>query len=127
MAADIAFDAVGQTYQPAEVALLEYHLHIPGPDPLTNADSEAARLLRSSHSGTPTALLDGKATDPLGGGPAESKKSYDTLRKSLDDVLKKNGQASIKMEVARTGDNVGIDAEVTDLTKTGDRVRLLSR
>ena len=39
VSADVAFDALLETYKPNEVVLLEYHLHIPGPDPLTNADS----------------------------------------------------------------------------------------
>src|SRR5262249_22800010 len=40
VAADMAFDALGKTFKPSEVVLLQYHLHIPGPDPLTNADTE---------------------------------------------------------------------------------------
>ena len=36
VAADLAFDALGKTYKPTDVVLLEYHLHIPGPDALTN-------------------------------------------------------------------------------------------
>ena len=39
LAADLAFDALEQTYTPKDVVLLEYHLHIPRPDPLTNTDS----------------------------------------------------------------------------------------
>jgi hypothetical protein len=125
VAADIAFDAVGKSYTSSEVALLQYHLHIPGPDPLTNADSEARQnFYGKTIEGTPTLFLDGKTSDPLGGGRDGGKESYDTLRKTLDEVLKKNGQASITLNVRRTGDKVDIEAEVTDLTKSGDRVRL---
>jgi hypothetical protein len=125
VAADIAFDAVGKAYKTREVALLQYHLHIPGPDPLTNADSEARQnYYDRAIEGTPTLFLDGKPSDPLGGGPDGSKESYDTLRKALDEVLKKNGQASLTLNVQRTGDQVDLEAEVTDLTKSGDRVRL---
>ena len=42
VAADVAFDALLQTYKPAEFIGLQYHLHIPGPDPLTNDDSHGA-------------------------------------------------------------------------------------
>src|SRR5262249_44181810 len=41
VAADLGFDALAKTYKPSEVLLLQYHEHIPGPDPLTNADTEA--------------------------------------------------------------------------------------
>ena len=43
VAADVAFDALLMTYKPAEFIGLQYHLPIPGPDPLTNDDSEHAR------------------------------------------------------------------------------------
>jgi hypothetical protein len=125
VAADIAFDAVGKTYKTGEVALLQYHLHIPGPDPLTNADSEARQnYYGKAIEGTPTVFLDGKPSEPLGGGPDGGKDSYDTLRKGLDEVLQKNGQAGITLNVRRTGDKVDLEAEVTELTKVGDRVRL---
>src|SRR5262249_39195134 len=35
VAADLAFDAVGKSFKPSEAILLQYHLHIPRPDPLT--------------------------------------------------------------------------------------------
>ncbi len=125
VAADIAFDAVGKAYKTSEVALLQYHLHIPGPDPLTNADSEARQNYYGRDiEGTPTLFLDGKPSDPLGGPPGGGKDSYQTLRKVLDDVLKKNGQASLTLNVRRTGDTVDLEAEVTDLAKSGDRVHL---
>src|SRR5262245_27716729 len=55
VAADLAFDALAKTYKPTEVVLLEYHLHIPGPDPLTNADSEARqKYYGDAIEGTPT-------------------------------------------------------------------------
>ena len=41
VAADVAFDVLEKTYKPADLVLIQYHLHIPGPDPLTNAASEA--------------------------------------------------------------------------------------
>ena len=41
VAAGVAFDALRDTYRPTELVLIQYHLHIPGPDPLTNADGEA--------------------------------------------------------------------------------------
>lgn len=126
VAADIAFDAVLQTYKPDEVVLLQYHLHIPGPDPLTNADSEAReKYYGEAVDGTPTVLLDGKPlSDELGGRRNDSKASYDTLRKRLDEALAKNAGGRIKLEVRRTGDNIDMESEVADLEKTGDRVRL---
>src|SRR5262249_38331410 len=69
VAADVAFDAALETYKPSEVVFLQYHLHIPGPDSLTNADSEARQNFYGSDEieGTPTMFVDGKATTPMGG------------------------------------------------------------
>ncbi|HWG44669.1 MAG TPA: hypothetical protein VN688_17970 [Gemmataceae bacterium] len=125
VAADIACDAVLKSYKPSEVVVLQYHLHIPGPDPLTNTDSVARQEYYGKDiEGTPTAFLDGKPTEPLGGPSSGSKESYDSLRKQLDGVLQKKAGASIKLDVQRTGDKINVSAEVADLTKTGDRVRL---
>ena len=125
VAADIAFDAALKTYKPSEVIALQYHLHIPGPDPLTNADSEArAEYYGKAIEGTPTAFLDGKATEPLGGGASGSKESYETLRKQLDGALKKQAGARLQLDVRRTGEQIDMEAEVADLEKSGDRVRL---
>src|SRR5262249_35647879 len=38
-AVDLAFDGLMKTYKPADVVLLQYHVHIPGPDPLASPDS----------------------------------------------------------------------------------------
>ena len=54
VAADKAFDALEKTYKPGEVLLLEYHEHIPGPDPLTSPVNER-RLLYYKGEGHPHA------------------------------------------------------------------------
>ena len=71
VAADKAFDALGKTFKPSDVILLQYHLHIPGPDPLTNPDSiSRSRFYKDAVDGTPSILMNGKP-GPDGGGPAE--------------------------------------------------------
>src|SRR5207249_4679173 len=62
VAADLAFDALTKTYAPTDVVFLQYHLHIPGPDPLTNPDSDARQQFYGDViEGTPTVLFNGKA------------------------------------------------------------------
>jgi hypothetical protein len=125
VAADIAFDAALKVYKPSEVALLQYHLHIPGPDPLTNADSEArAAYYGEMIEGTPTVIVDGKATAPLGGFADNGKQSYETLREVLDKALDTKPQAHLRLDVRRTADKIDLQADVTDLKKTGEKVRL---
>src|SRR3712207_8394057 len=47
-AAELAFTALGRTFQPAEVALVRYDLHARQPDPLSSPDRKSTRL-NSSH------------------------------------------------------------------------------
>ncbi len=58
VAADLAFDGIIDRYDRATVAVLEYHLNIPAPDPLTNAYSEQ-RVYYYNVAGTPGAVIDG--------------------------------------------------------------------
>ncbi|HXG09447.1 MAG TPA: hypothetical protein VNK04_06630 [Gemmataceae bacterium] len=123
VAADVAFDALLQTYPPADVVLLQYHLHIPGPDPLTNRDTEKRSEFYGVQ-GTPTVFLDGKEGPPVGGGRQHAKDRYDTLRKQLDERLEAAPQAGLRLTADRKGDKIDIQAEVADLKKTGDHIRL---
>ncbi len=125
VSADIAFDAALKAYKPGDVALLQYHLHIPGPDPLTNADTEARQqyygdIIR----GTPTMLIDGKETEGLGGFKIHGKDRWGTLSKLLDKDLEKEPQAQVQLKVNRSGDELDLTANVEGLKKTGDKVRL---
>ena len=65
VAADVAFDALSRAYQPKDLILLQYHVHIPGPDPLTTAEtvermSYYAKLAPQEVRGTPSTVFNGK-------------------------------------------------------------------
>jgi hypothetical protein len=125
VAADIAFDALIQTYKPTELALLQYHLHVPGPDPLTNAAAEArARYYADDIGGTPTTFLDGQATPNMGGDRDLGKKRYEALRKLIDEELEAEPQARLQLTARRQGGTLAVHAEVSDLKKPGEKVRL---
>jgi hypothetical protein len=136
VAADIAFDAAAQTYKSKDVVFLEYHLHIPGPDPLTNADSEARQKLYGNEiRGTPTCLVNGKTTDSLGGGKVKVKDpmsgkefgaeiSYGKLHSAIDEALEAESQGDVLLTAKRNGDKIDVEAKIVDLKKTGDKVRL---
>jgi hypothetical protein len=124
VAADVAFDAAMKTYKPSEVVFLQYHLHIPGPDALTNADTVARGTFYDIES-TPSAFIDGKASEtPLGGGRAVAKQRYESLREMLDEAVEKKAGGSIKLAVTRKGDKIDVSADVADLSKTGKGVKL---
>jgi hypothetical protein len=126
VAADLAFDALGKSYKPTEVALLQYHIHIPSFDPLANPDSEARqRYYGDAIEGTPTILFEGKAAAGGGGAfPDVAKEKYKEYREVIDPLLNTPAKAKIKLAAMQKGSKIDISAEVTDLEDPGDRTRL---
>jgi hypothetical protein len=123
VSADVAFDALLHTYQPSQVVLLQYHLHIPGPDPLTNKDSEKRGQFYGIQ-GTPSLFVDGQAGPPMGGYKQHSKERYDAVMKVLSDALETEPQAKLKLAGELQGQQLAIQAEVADLKKKGEDIRL---
>lgn len=123
VAADLAFDGLEKTYKPTDVLLLQYHLHIPGPDPLTNPDTEARSDAYEIDS-TPNILFNGKPEVPGGGGIPQAQEKYNAYRAVIESLLETTAPAKIKAAVQRKGDKLDITAEVSDLEKPGEKVRL---
>jgi thiol-disulfide isomerase/thioredoxin len=125
IAADLAFDALEKTYQPSEAVLLQYHLHVPQPDPLTNRDSEARqRYYGKAIEGTPTIFFNGKA-DAAGGGFAnEAQDKYKEYREVIDPLLEKPAKVRLQAKAVKKGEKVEITAEVADLEEPDERTRL---
>ena len=67
VAADKAFDMLSEYYPKKDMIVLEYHLHIPGPDPMTNPDTFKRYLYYGGNFGTPTVFFDG-GNRLIGGG-----------------------------------------------------------
>jgi thiol-disulfide isomerase/thioredoxin len=126
VAADLAFDALGKTYTPAEVVLLEYHEHIPGPDALTNRDTEARlEYYQRAIEGTPTILLDGRPLDASGGGVDEAAGLYEAYREVLDEqLIERPAGAKLTAAAVRKGNKIDITAEATDVDRPNEPLRL---
>jgi hypothetical protein len=121
VSADIAFDAGMKSYKPADVVFLQYHLHIPRPDALTNADSEArSKFYGDDVEGTPTMFIDGKVIRDMGGFKMHGKARYETLREQIDKNLEEGAGAKIKLQVSRKGDKIDMAADVSDVKEKKD-------
>ncbi|HEY8503333.1 MAG TPA: hypothetical protein VIL46_02045 [Gemmataceae bacterium] len=125
VAADLAFDALDKTFGPAEAVLLQYHLHIPGPDPLTSPDSQdRAEYYGAKIRGTPTVLFNGEA-DGTGGGPIGlAKEKYAAYREEVVGLLDKPAPLKLTLAASRKGDEVTVKANVSDLEKPGEKITL---
>ncbi|MBX9581174.1 MAG: hypothetical protein K2X87_12765 [Gemmataceae bacterium] len=138
VAADVAFDAAQKAYSPADVVLLQYHLHIPGPDPLTNPAAVARwgyyqKLFPYDPAagtgviGTPTTVFNGKqeARENGGGGSMEAAAGkFGQYRAALNRLLEQASPVKVSGTATRSGDKLEIAAEVTG-APAGARLRLV--
>lgn len=124
--ADLAFDALPRAYDSKDVVLLQYHLHVPRADALTNPDAEARAEYYGDEKvrGTPTVLFDGKVA-PVGGGPREdTEELFKDYRRATEQMLETPAAAQLQASATRKGDKVSIKATVQDLDKPGLKIKL---
>ena len=129
IAATVAYDALRETYQPTELVLLQYHLHIPGPDPLANADSQARweyydRLSPDERRGVPTTLFNGKPEAGGGGAMTAAQEKFKEYRLLIDPLLEARAAAKLSASATKLDNKINIKVEVADLEKLGTNVRL---
>jgi hypothetical protein len=126
VAADLGFEGLRRAYAPKDVVLLQYHLHIPGPDPLANADSEARQnFYGDAIQGTPTILFNGKPQAGGGGAADDAKSKYGEYREVIDGILGSSAAApKLVLRAERKGDRVEATAEVSDIAEPSDSLRL---
>jgi hypothetical protein len=129
VAADMAFDGLEKTYQPGDVVLLQYHMHIPGPDPLSNPDSDArfeyyADAYPKKVRGTPSNLFNGKVDATGGGSRDDSPEKYKEFCELLNKLLETPNTLKLAATAVRSGEKIAITAKVQNLDKPGEKVRL---
>jgi hypothetical protein len=129
VAADVAFDGLMKTYAPADVVLLQYHMHIPGPDPLTNPDTIArwdyyTGKFPGEMGGVPSSLFNGKPRSGGGGPMANGERKYDEYRGILDELLEKSADLKLAGSASLAGDKVTATVEVTGMKEPKDKVKL---
>jgi len=125
VAADFAFDGLEHTYKRNDVVLLQYHLHIPGPDPMTNPDSEArAAYYGKDVPGTPSIMFNGKVAPNPVGPRALAEKRYNECLDIVKPLLAESAKTKVEASAVRKGDKIDITASVSDLENPGEKVKL---
>jgi len=119
VAADLAFEAAIERYNPKDVAVLVYHLHIPRPDPMTNP-STVTRKEFYDVPGTPTYFIDG-GNQKVGGGAASGAEKLftDNVQAVVDKRLEVKSGAVLKLQAAMKNGKVDVAVDVTKLPATG--------
>jgi hypothetical protein len=130
VAADLAFDGLERTYKPNDVIFLQYHMHIPGPDPMTNPVTEGRWeyylkvLGRNALRGVPSSLFNGKPLEGGGGGIPQAEEKYKGYRNVIDKLLEETPAANVAVRANREGDTIKMSATVKNLKEPGEDVRL---
>lgn len=123
---DLAFDGLLKAYKPTEAILLQYHFHVPRPDPLTSPDGlDRAKYYDEDIEGAPTLFINGKVATQSGGAATASEKFYKQFRGAIDDILEK--PAGVKLVLAVTKGEKGAfnaKATVSELENPGEKVML---
>jgi hypothetical protein len=129
VAADMGFDGLEKTYSDKDVVLLQYHQHIPRPEPMANADSDArfeyyVDNYRKQVRGTPSILFNGKPDASGGGFRDDAPEKYKEYTELVNKLLEQPSTANVTASAVQAGDKIDITAKVSDLDKPGDKMRL---
>ncbi len=121
--ADIATGALEITYPKTQVIVLRYHQHIPGPDPLTNADGEDRFSNYYRGQGTPTVLLNGAPVNNVGGYLPNSPDIYRGLKTLVDQQLAQKAAVKVRINARIQEGNLQIVADVQGLDELKDEAK----
>lgn len=111
VAADLAFEAMMSRYSRKELVVLMYHMHIPGPDPMTNP----ATLARGRYygvGGVPGYNIDGLGLKTGGGSKDMTRDNYNRNNPVVEQRLEASAEAQLKLDAALEGGIVKVTANV---------------
>lgn len=118
-AADIAFDYLIERYNSTSLAILEYHLHVPLPDPLTNSDTEDRAEFYSVNS-TPTVIIGGTTSVSSGGSKLMARSKFYLFSDIIELQLEKPTTVSIGLNVTQRNKIVTIRASASSVLKNNN-------
>jgi hypothetical protein len=127
VAADLAFDALETAYSPKDLVLIQYHMHIPGPDPMTNKDTMArwdyySKKFPQEIRGVPSSVFNGKPQAGGGGGIPNAKSKYDQYVKIIDSTLEQKTDLKVSGDAVLSNGTVTVNATVDG--KAGDEAKV---
>jgi len=121
--AGLAFQAAQERYSRQDLIVLNYHVHIPLPDPMVNPSTlkrQEYYAIRSS----PSYVFNGEV-DGGGGGADAAKGIFDNkVEPKIVKMLAEPPGASIALKASVTGPTVKVRAQVSKVTGTSDKLRL---
>ena len=125
VAADLGFDGLLEAFTPKHLAVLEYHLPIPGPDPLMSPATKARQDYYGVTS-TPTPFFDGERKSPGGGPRPRAEEKYLEYRGEIERLALEAPAVAIEARaVRRAGGEVKVSASFDKSVPDADRLVVL--
>ncbi len=123
MGAGLAFDAAHERYSRQDFIWLNYHVHIPQPDPMVNPSTVARRTFYGVNS-SPSYFFDGESDG--GGGSAESAKNlFDSkVEPKIQAHLAMAPEAAVQIQATQAGNTVKAKATVSNVKSKSDKLRV---
>jgi len=116
VAADLALDAAMERYPAADMATLVYHVHIPGPDPMTTAASAARKEYYKDYVlGVPTFIVDGAMARLGGGGRDNAGITYGNYASVIDADMNDAPEATLAIKTQTKNGKVAITTAISNL------------
>lgn len=123
VATDYAIEAALKRYSPKELAVLQYHVHIPDLDPLTNPAGEARKEFYGANV-APTVYVNGALQRGLGGNRSKAQESWTTLTPAIDKELETLADAAIRISAMRQGPKIKVKVGVEKIRSNATALRL---
>ena len=124
VASDLAYDGLIAYYPNQVAAVLVHHLHIPGPDPMTNKWTVERQNYYGTDvvGGTPTSIIDGTDVVGGGGGASVGKGRFGQYSWSIERHLTTPPRLSIDLQghLSGNGGSVNVSVEVGDSELVGN-------
>ncbi len=117
VASDMAYDYLLEYYPNTVLGILEYHLHIPGPDPMTSPDAEARMEYYNARErvigGTPTSIVNGTEVSVGGGGSSAAKARFNLYAWSIESRMSATPEIAIDLSGIRAGTSIQVSGTVS--------------
>jgi tetratricopeptide (TPR) repeat protein len=113
ISADSAFEYISEYFPRNKLAILEYHLHISGPDPMSNPDTYKRNSYYGGNFGVPSVFIQGTAR-VNGGGPKElTKNKFEIYKYIIEKFLNRNSVVKLNGSAKLLKDSLLVNLEIS--------------